>query len=311
MPDPRRPSPDSRPSADFALVTVTHNSAPQLAALLASVARHLPGVRVIVVDCASSDDTVQVARGWPGALTVALGDNVGFGRANNRGIAEVSEAVTILVNPDVEVRDDSLRGLAAAAASGDRLLAPLVLSPDGSRQDTVHARPASVADVVRVLVPPAVVPGRAGLALAPWRSDRPRRVGWAVGCALAARTDTLRRLGPFDETIFLYSEDMELGLRAGDGGVPTWFWPYASVVHHRAHSSAVAFGGEPFTRLARARHDVIARRLGRRRAALDDVLQALTFAARIVAKRAVGRVARRELAQLRAVVNRRAGGPVA
>src|ERR1700735_1051428 len=78
MPDPRRPSPDSRPSADFALVTVTHNSAPQLAALLASVARHLPGVRVIVVDCASSDDTVQVARGWPGALTVALGDNVGF-----------------------------------------------------------------------------------------------------------------------------------------------------------------------------------------------------------------------------------------
>jgi N-acetylglucosaminyl-diphospho-decaprenol L-rhamnosyltransferase len=311
MPDPRRPSPDSRPSAEFALVTVTHNSAPQLAALLASVARHLPGVRVIVVDCASSDDTVRIAQTFPGALTVALSANVGFGRANNRGIAEVSEAVAVLVNPDVELVDDSLRGLAAAAAAGDRLIAPRVLSADGSRQDSVHPRPASVADLVRVLVPPAVVPGRAGVALAPWRSARPRPVGWAVGCALAARTDTLRRLGPFDETIFLYAEDMELGLRAGDSGIPTWFWPHATVVHHRAHSSAAAFGGEPFRRLAQARHDVVARRLGRRRAALDDVLQALTFASRIAAKRALRRPARRELAQLRAVVSGRRGGPAA
>jgi hypothetical protein len=59
---------------------------------------------------------------------------------------------------------------------------------------------------------------------------------------------------------------------------------------------------------------VIARRLGRRRAALDDVLQALTFASRIVLKRALRRSARRELAQLRAVLSvrwARCGGPAA
>ena len=116
------------------------------------------------------------------------------------------------------------------------------------------------------------------------------------------------RSGPFDEAIFLYGEDMELGLRAAAAGVPTWFWPAARVCHHRAHSSAVAFGGEPFQRLAAARHDVVGRRLGPRRAALDDALQALTFASRIGAKTVLRRPAARERAQLHAVRAARAAG---
>jgi N-acetylglucosaminyl-diphospho-decaprenol L-rhamnosyltransferase len=304
MPTPDSPSPDN-----FALVTVSHNSAAALRALLRSAARHLPGVRVVVVDNASSDDTVAVAGGFAQAVVVALTENVGFGRANNRGLAEVSEPVAVLVNPDVELLDDSVRALAAqAAAHPDRLLAPLVLSPDGSRQDTVHPVPASAPDVVRALVPPALAPGRAGVWLAPWRSLEPRQVGWAVGCAIAARTDTLRQLGPFDEAIFLYGEDMELGLRAAAAGVQTWFWPAARVCHHRAHSSSVAFGGEPFARLAAARHDVVGRRLGRRRATLDDALQTLTFASRIAVKTMLRRPAERELVQLRALRTARSGG---
>lgn len=303
------PAPDPPAFADFALVTVTHNSARHLEALLRSVARHLPGVRTVVVDCASDDASIAVARGFADTVVVALHENVGFGRANNRGLAEVSESVAVLVNPDVELSDGSLRAFAAqAAARPDRLLAPLVLDPGGSRQDTVHPRPASAADAVRVLVPPSVVPGRPGRWLAPWRCTQPRRVGWAVGCALGARTETLRRLGPFDESIFLYGEDMELGLRAARAGVQTWFWPGAQVVHHRAHTSAVTFGGEPFARQAWARHDVIARRLGRRRALLDDVLQGLTFAVRVAAKGLLGRPTRRERAQLRALAARRRSG---
>ncbi len=54
----------------------------------------------------------------------------------------MTEPVTVFVNPDVELIDDSLLSLAAALAEGrpDRLLAPLVLSPTGTRQDTVHPR---------------------------------------------------------------------------------------------------------------------------------------------------------------------------
>lgn len=298
----------------LALVTVTHNSVRELDMLLNSVAAHLPGARVVVVDCASHDETVALARTRTGVTVVALGENVGFGRACNRGLELVQAPAVALVNPDVELLDDSLLALAAEALRedrGERLLAPRVLNGDGGLQDTVHPRPGSAADLIRAAVPPSAVPGRAGVALAPWRSRQPRRVGWAVGCALVARTDTLRRLGPFDESIFLYGEDMELGLRAARAGIPTWFWPDATVIHHRAHSSAVAFGGEPFERLARARHDVISRRLGRRRAGVDDLLQAATFMSRITLKRVVGRSARRELHQLGALVSLRHRGPAA
>jgi GT2 family glycosyltransferase len=287
----------------LAVVTVTHNSERDLAELLAGVARHLPGAQMIVVDCASADGGVALARSRPGVEVIALAENVGFGRACNRGLRDAGRPVTALLNPDVALLDDSLVALAGEAARGDRperILAPLVLRGDGSRQDTVHPAPCSLPDLVRALVPPAVVPGAAGIALAPWRSTAPRPVGWAVGCALLARTETLRRLGPFDESIFMYGEDMELGLRAAQTGVATWFWPQARVVHHGAHSSLPAFAGEPFERHARARHDVVTQRLGRRAAIVDDAAQMVTFASRLAIKRALRRPAERERRQLTA-----------
>jgi hypothetical protein len=73
------------------------------------------------------------------------------------------------------------------------------------------------------------------------------------------------------------------------------------VLHHRAHSSTQEFGGEPFERLARARRDVIARRLGPRAALADDLTQTIAFASRLVAKRLLGGETSRERQQLRAL----------
>jgi GT2 family glycosyltransferase/glycosyltransferase involved in cell wall biosynthesis len=292
------------PGPALGLVTVTHNSAGQLRALLESVQRHLPGARVVVVDCASQDQTLEIADRFRFTRTVALAENIGFGRGCNRGLCEIDEPVVALLNPDVELVDDSLLALASEAARRDRqdrLLAPLVLNPDGARQDSVHPPPTSPADLFRSLVPPAIVVGRLGVALAPWRASTARRVGWAVGAAVVARADVLRRLGPFDERIFLYGEDLDLGLRAAEQGVETWFWPSARVIHHRAHATGPAFGGEPFELLAGARHEVVARRLGAGRARLDDAAQALTFASRAALKRALGRDAERERHQLTAI----------
>jgi glycosyltransferase involved in cell wall biosynthesis/GT2 family glycosyltransferase len=292
----------------LALLTVTHNSAADLGALLGSVQRHLPGARVVVVDSGSSDDSVAVARRSPAAAVISLAENVGFGRACNEGLRQIEEPLTALVNPDVELLDDSLAALALEASRPDRperLLAPLVLAPDGSRQDSAHPRPLSLADLVRAVIPPAALAGRVGVPLAPWRAGTPRVVGWAVGCALVARTETLRSLGPFDERIFLYGEDLDLGLRAAELGVRTWFWPSARVLHHGAHATLPAFGGEPFEMLARARHDVLVRHLGPRRARIDDAVQATTFISRIALKRALGRSAARERRQLAALARGR------
>ncbi|HEU0023507.1 MAG TPA: glycosyltransferase [Thermoleophilaceae bacterium] len=301
----REPAASPGAGEGLALVTVTHNSREELAELLASVERHLPAAHVVVADSGSSDESVPVARAWSGRVTVIeLGANVGFGTASNRGLAAVTEPVAALVNPDVELLDDSLAALAREAArpgSPERLLAPLVLLPDGRRQDSVHPTPASPPDLARSLVPPTGLPGPLARRLDPWRAASPRRVGWAVGCCVVARTETLRRLGPFDEAIFLYGEDLDLGLRAADAGVETWFWPAARVLHRRAHASEREFGGEPFDVLAQRRREVVARNRGALASRIDDAAQALTFANRIALKRILRRPAEREALQLRAL----------
>jgi len=260
-----------------------------------------------VVDSGSDDRSAEIAREH-GASVIELGDNVGFGRASNAGVAAVEEPVTVVVNPDVELLDGSIAELASRLTFGrggpDRLLAPLVLLPDGTRQDAAQAEPGGAAALAIALVPPAAMPGPLRRAACPWTDHEPRRVGWVVGCCVVSRTDTFKKLGPFDDKIFLYGEDLDLGLRAADAGVDVWFCPGARVLHHRARSSEQAFGGEPFDMLAAQRRAVIGERRGKLRARLDDALQALTFADRIAIKTLARHDTSRERRQLRAVLRK-------
>ena len=122
------------------------------------------------------------------------------------------------------------------------------------------------------------------------------------------RTETLRRLGPFDERIFLFAEDMDLGLRAADAGVDTVFRPDARVVHLDAHSTEPAFGGEPFELLARQRRAVIGERRGEDgRASATTGSALVTYASRIALKTLTGRPTARERRQLAALQRVRDG----
>jgi GT2 family glycosyltransferase len=242
---------------------------------------------------------------WGGHRTlIRLGENAGYGIGTNAGVTAAEEPVTLILNPDVELLDDSLAKLAAEAARHlSRLRAPLVMRPDGSRQDSVHPLPGSPPQMARAATPAPI----GGAVIDPWRRNSATRVGWAVGCALGARTDTLRRLGPFDERAFMYAEDLDLCLRAADEKVETWFWPYARVLHHEAHASAAKFGGEPLELLAERRGSVLEERRGTGARTRDDLIQAATFANRIALKTLLGKSAIRERSQLRALLKARRG----
>jgi N-acetylglucosaminyl-diphospho-decaprenol L-rhamnosyltransferase len=289
----------------MAIVTVLHDSQRELAGLLDSASSHLPGAHLVAVDSGSRDAGPALAREWTGRSTVIeLGENAGFGRGSNAGLEAVDAPVTAIVNPDVELLDSSLESLAEEVLRDDRperILAPLVLLTHGVRQDTAHHEPGSAADVVRALVPPSVLPPAVGALVEPWRSNRPRRTGWAVGCCIVARTETLRRLGPFDPNAFLYAEDLDLCLRAADAGIETWFWPTGRVLHHAAHASKRVFGGEPLDLLAERRREVVRRWRGARRQSVDDWLLLATYANRLALKRMLGRSADRERRQIAAL----------
>ncbi len=285
----------------FAVLVVLHDSAADLARLLPSLDRSLPArPHVVCVDTASTDDGADRAAAW-GAEVVRLGANPGFGAANNAGLARVTAPVTVLLNPDCELRDDGLARLAALAQGREALLAPTLLNGDGSVQRSAHPVPGGSDALLPALVHPRVLPWPLRERFDPWRARAPRRVGWAIAACLAARTDLLRRLGPFDPAHFLFAEDLDLCLRARAAGIPTELRPEVALVHHGATSTGAAYGGEPYLDIAAARRRIIGARLGPRALARDDAAQALTFATRAAARRALGRDATRERAQLDAL----------
>jgi len=284
----------------FAIVTVIHNSEAELGGLLESVARHLDRrPRVVVVDSGSTDDGGARAREW-GAELVDLGANPGFGAANNAGLERVREPVTVLVNPDVVLLDDGLARLAELAAAQESLEVPRLLNPDGSVQDSAHPVPGTLEAFVPALVPRPLLPAALRRRYEPWRSDAAGPVGWALAACLAARTELLRRLGPFDPGAFLFYEDMELCLRARDEGVPTMLRPEIRVRHLGGTSTERALGSRALELLARRRREVMASR-GRLALAIDDASEAATFGLRAAARRLAGRGGELESARLRAV----------
>jgi len=285
----------------FTAVVVLHDSEPELARLLESLDRHLPErPQLVVVDTGSRDGGPELAR-RRGAEVVELPDNPGFGVANNAGLARAAHDVTILLNPDTELVDDSLQELARLARIHPHALhAPRLLEPDGSVQRSAHPLPGTLGALIPALVHPPLLPRGLRERAEPYRAVRARTVGWAIAACLAAHTETLRRLGPFDPAVHLFAEDMELGLRARAAGVPTVLHPQLRLRHAGGH--AVLRGGEPFEALARRRRDAVASTLGPRSRTLDDAAQALTFATRIAARAALGRDRRRERAQLAALL---------
>lgn len=288
----------------YAVLVVLHDSDRDLQQLLASLQRADPKpARIVVVDAGSSDGGPERARA--AGCEVVLAGDVGFGAANNAGIAEITEPVTLLLNPDVVVDDPASLGLLVAhAGARDALHAPRLLNADGSIQDSAHLRPGSAQALVAALLPSRVLPRR----LAPWRARTTRPVGWAIAAAIAARTDTLKRLGPFDASAFLFYEDLDLCLRAERMGIATVLHPAIALTHRGGHATGPAYGGEPHELLARRRRSVVLAALGPRAAMADDAAQAIGFLRSAAIRGLLRRGAGRPRAQLRALRRARAGG---
>ena len=288
----------------FSIVVVLHDSAGPLPALLASLGRLPSPPQLIVVDTASSDEGPAVARA-AGAEVVVLGDNPGFGAANNVGVERAEHPVTVLVNPDCELLDGSLALLAARAAGGG-LWVPRLLNPDGSLQRSAYPLPGTVGALLPAVVHPPILPEPLLERVEPFRSERARSVGWAIAACVAAPTETLRRLGPFDPGQFMFYEDMDLCLRARAAGIPTVFEPAVRIRHVGGHSTRPVYDGDPHDLLAQRRRQVVGANRGSAALALDDLAQALTFGTRAAGRLLLGRRADRERAQLSAVLRARA-----
>ena len=280
----------------LSLVVVTWNSADELRALIASVERELRSdYEIVVIDNASNDDTARVAEAHAATEVVLLDENVGFGAASNMGVRRARHDAVILLNPDTELIDGSLRHLADLAVGRGALCGPEILNSDRSRQPSASSQPAGWEVGLGAVLPARLLPQRLRNRCEPWRAERTITAGWLTGACIAAPRRLLLALGPFDERIHLFAEDMDLGIRARQAGISSLFAPQtARIIHHGDRSSSKRFPDSGLSLRLANRHLVLSRRLGARRAAYDFVCQFAFHSTRLVAKAVIGRQFSRE-----------------
>ncbi|MGH3864444.1 glycosyltransferase [Actinokineospora sp.] len=225
-------------------VVVTYNSAPVIGDCLAALAAAGELVRVIVVDNASTDDTVARAAATPGTRIVRRPDNGGFAAGVNAGIAAAEGCDVLVLNADVRLAPGSISALRAAARAGDAgIVVPKLVSADGTPHPSLHRSPAvwrAFAEAVLGGTRASRI-GAVGETIgSPAAYLSPRFVPWASGAAWLVTRDCLDAVGRLDERYFLYSEETEYMLRAGDAGFRVSFEPSAVAVHLGGESQTSA-----------------------------------------------------------------------
>jgi N-acetylglucosaminyl-diphospho-decaprenol L-rhamnosyltransferase len=236
-------APRPRYGCELAIVTVTYSPGETLDAFLNSAAKATTRpLRVLLVDNGSTDGAPERAATREGVRLLRIGENIGYGAAANRGVAEWGPEVgwVVVANPDIEWHPGSLDELLAAGQRWPRAgaLGPLIRQPDGTVYPSARLLPALGRGIGHAVLGP-LWPAN------PWSAayrqssaaPRERAAEWLSGSCLLLRRVAFETVGGFDPRYFMYFEDVDLGDRLGRAGWLNVYVPTAEVTHLGGHAT--------------------------------------------------------------------------
>lgn len=193
---------------------------------------------VLVLDNASTDDSVRIAREHPvGATVIALDRREGKAANDSRLLDEARGRYALLLNEDSELRAgatkellDALERDPKAACAGAALL-----RPDGQEQPSAWRFPSFGTTLAQALLLHGrlvVQSGRGGRA-----GNTTRKVDWCQSACLMVRVSASATIGHLDPDYFVYGDEVDLQRRLADAGWHTLHVPAARCVHHEGLST--------------------------------------------------------------------------
>jgi len=224
------------------VVSVTFNPGPELEQFARSLTEATSSpYTFVLVDNGEEHAVVDDVAARYGAKVLRPGANLGYGAAANLGARDGTEPWVVVANPDVIWRPGSLDALVEA---GERLpaagaLGPQILNTDGTVYPSARAVPSLRQGAGHALLSRVWEDN-------PWTRAYRREhefveaaehaVGWLSGACLLLRRSALAPAGGFDESYFMFFEDLDLGERLGRAGRHNIYVPSAVGVHDQGAS---------------------------------------------------------------------------
>lgn len=235
---------DSRYGDRVAVVVVTYFPGQSLQRFLDTLAgASSREAAIVLVDNGSTDGAPELAASRAGVRLVRTTENIGYGAAANRGVAELTDDIgwVVIANADLEWEPGALDELLSAARRWPRggAFGPLIRELDGGVYPSARQLPRLGRGIGHALLA-NVWPGN------PWTrcyrqnhgTPRERAAGWLSGSCLLLRRDAFHAAGGFDPRYFMYFEDVDLGDRIGRAGWCNVYAPSAVVTHRGGHATA-------------------------------------------------------------------------
>lgn len=211
-------------------VIVTHNSGPLLARAVHSLwANNV--IDIIVIDNASNDDTIRVARHL-GINVITNYKNRGFAAGCNQGAKFLSHRHILFLNPDAWLPKETInRSLRTFSSLDCGAVGLALISPQGQPEKRDHGREVTLSHLfLRVL-------GRHKIQRQLSSSQANAvNVDWVCAGAMIVSRPVFNKVNGFDETFFMYWEDVDLCLRIKQAGFSVYYLPQVSVFHERGAS---------------------------------------------------------------------------
>jgi len=194
---------------------------------------------VIVVDNASSDDTVAEVKAYdfPRLRLLRNDKNVGFTKATNQAIKLSSGRYILWLNTDTVLKPGALHQLCLYLDDNPKvgIVGPMVLNADGTFQPQCRrGLPTPWASLAHLLRLDLLWPRHAGIGqylLSYLPVEQACQVDAVSGCCLMARRQVWNDVGPLDEDYFGFGEDLDWCARAKKAGWEVWYYPRSVIVH--------------------------------------------------------------------------------
>ena len=201
-------------------------------------------LEIILVDNASSDDSHKVCKEkFQSVFLIENKQNLGYCEGNNVGIKNAKGEFVVILNPDTTVEPNWLNELLKAFQDlGDGLYQPKILALSDKKII------ATTGNMIHIF--------GFGFARDRGEIDKNQRstieqIGYASGTCLFTSTSVMKKIGLFDPFLFLYHDDLDLGWRAAQMGIKSFYVP-KSVIYH-AESYLLKWSARKFFWLERNR----------------------------------------------------------
>ena len=226
---------------DLSISIVSYNVKRLLGLCLESIKAHTRGIsyQVIVVDNGSSDGTVSMlAEKYPWVTVIPNRKNLGFAAAQNKGLGMGRGRYLFSLDSDTYITEDTFTAMVRfmdqfpdAGAAGARLL-----SPQGVRQYSRRRFPPSIWPVIyRGSFLKKIIPPTAQVRYYEMSDvvlDSETEVDWVYGGNIIFRREAIKQAGLFDESFFIYCEDIDISYRMQEHGWKRYFVPEARIYHY-------------------------------------------------------------------------------